>query len=252
MWHLKRGLPGHGLDDLPIGFRQAMSEHTEIRYEIKLVAGVTYGPQALAWVNMHPEGFHTTYPPRLVNTVYLDTPGAGCLRENLFGLSERTKLRYRWYGDDLYHVQGHLELKHKANQLGWKEIQPLSAMFDLTRVSWREMIRSVRQEAVGSFGVWLATHTQPMLITSYLRHYFESADGQVRLTFDQDLHMYEQILHVRPNLTCAAPPRNALVIEIKAGVAQGRRISDLLTACPMPVRRNSKYVTGVQDALSFR
>jgi hypothetical protein len=253
MSHLERGLPGRGLENPPTGFtQQAMGEQTEMRYEIKLVAQTRYGARALAWVNMHPEGFYVAYPPRIVNTLYLDTPAAGSLRANLFGLSERTKLRYRWYGDDLCHVQGQMEIKHKANQLGWKEIQPISAMFDLTRVPWREMIGSLRQEAVGSFGVWLATHAQPMLITSYLRHYFASADGQLRLTVDQDLRMYEQILHVKPNLTCAAPPQDALVIEIKAGIAQARRISDLLTTCSIPVRRHSKYVTGVQGALSFR
>ena len=58
-----------------------------------------------------------------VNSLYFDTYEVGCLTDNLFGVSDRTKLRFRWYGDDFRRVRGHLELKGKSNQLGWKEGQ---------------------------------------------------------------------------------------------------------------------------------
>ena len=221
------------------------------RYEIKMTCDEAYLPDMRAWVNLHPEVFVETYSPRRVNSLYFDAYDVECLRDNLTGISERGKLRFRWYGEDHAHVRGHLELKYKINQLRWKRLDAIPTTFDLRAISWDDLIRELREQAHGQYAIWLSFYNQPTLIVSYVREYYESIDHRLRVTLDHDLAFYEQILHPSPNLTLLAPFSNRIVLEVKADVATHQRVSNMLSTCPLPVVRNSKYVNGVLDALCF-
>ncbi len=223
-----------------------------LRYEVKMTCSALFLPNVRAWVNMHPEVFIEAYPPRRVNSLYFDTYEVDCLDENLIGISERAKLRFRWYGEDCSCVRGSLELKRKENQLGWKEYFPIATSFDLTTISWSALMHHLREQVSGSFAVWISGVEQPTLITRYMREYYESRDHQVRLTIDYDLAAYEQVTHFAPNLVLKAPIPEQTVVEVKADAALHRRVSNALSSFPLQVGRNSKYVNGVLDALCFR
>jgi len=204
-----------------------------------------------AWVNLHPEAFLVAYPPRRVNSLYFDTLECDCLNDNLIGASDRAKLRFRWYGEDVTAVQGTLELKCKANQLGWKEHRPIPVTFDLTSVSWNGLMQRLREYADGPFALWLSGVDQPTLINSYMREYYESIDRQVRVTVDYDLVAYEQVMYTAPNLVVKAPIPKPVVVEVKSDEKLHRRVSNVLSSFPLQVGRNSKYVNGVMDSLCF-
>lgn len=221
------------------------------RYEIKMTCDEVYVSDVRAWVNLHPGAFVEAYPPRQVNSLYFDTREAGCLTDNLVGISERTKLRFRWYGEDCSAVRGILELKCKLNQLGWKEQYPVPFTVDLTTTSWSTLLEHMRERVDGPFSVWLSYLNQPTLITSYMREYYESIDRQVRVTIDYDLVSYEQITHLKPNLVIGTPTPGQVVVEVKADGSLHRRVSDTLSSFPLQVGRNSKYVSGLVDALCF-
>ncbi len=172
--------------------------------------------------------------------------------DNLIGISRRTKLRFRWYGDDISVVQGVLELKCKSSQLGWKKHHSVGEGFDLMKISWRELLRRLREQVNdGEFSFWLSQLSWPVLITRYMREYYESTDHRVRVTIDYDLAFYEQITHWMPNLHLRAPVPGRVVVEVKADESLHRRVSDVLTSFPLQVERNSKYVGGVLGALCF-
>ena len=80
----------------------------ELRYELKLVCGGHHLAQARSWIRLHRAGLVTAYPPRRVNSLYLDTPGLGGLRDNLDGLAQRTKVRWRWYGEAVRGIRVYL------------------------------------------------------------------------------------------------------------------------------------------------
>jgi hypothetical protein len=223
----------------------------EKRYEVKMTCSEMYLPDVRSWVRLHPEAFIEAYPPRQVNNLYFDTQELGGFVEHVNGASTRSKLRYRWYGEDYAAIRGTLELKHKSNQLIWKEYCPIPITFDLTAISWADFTQVLRQHAQGTMSVWLSAQDRPTLLNSYWREYYESIDHQVRITIDYAQKAYEQITHVVPNLTVRAPSEGPVVIELKADPSLHRRVSNVLSLLPMQVERNSKYVTGVQDALIF-
>jgi hypothetical protein len=208
-------------------------------------------PDVRAWVNLHPDGFVEAYPPRQVNNLYFDTHEIDCLIENLNGTDQRRKLRLRWYGDDHSAVRGALELKCRSNQLGWKMHYPIPFTYDLTTTSWNVLLVYMREHTDGLFSVWLSYLSQPVLINSYMREYYETMDRQVRVTIDYNQAAYEQIVHLTPNLMIKAPVPSQVVVEVKADAALHRRVSNVLSSFPLQVGRNSKYVSGVIESLCF-
>ncbi len=221
------------------------------RYEIKSTCDELYLPDVRAWVNLHPDAFIEAYPPRQVNSLYFDTHEIDCLIDNLIGTGQRRKLRLRWYGDDYSAVRGTLELKCRSNQLGWKEHYPIPFTYDLTTISWNALFKHMREYVQGPFSVWLSYLSQPVLINSYMREYYETMDRNVRLTIDYNQVAYEQIVHLAPNLTIKAPVPSQIVVEVKADATLHRRVSNVLSSFPLQVGRNSKYVNGVLESLCF-
>ena len=68
------------------------------RYEVKLVCPLEKLAAARTWIRLHPEALLEAYPPRLVHSLYLDTQALNSFDANMGGISNRQKLRLRWYG----------------------------------------------------------------------------------------------------------------------------------------------------------
>jgi hypothetical protein len=208
-------------------------------------------PLIKAWVRLHPDAFREAYPPRQVNNVYFDSHEMHCLEDNLIGVGERSKLRFRWYGTGYSAIRGFLELKHKSGQVGWKDQCPIETTLDLSTGTWPDLVRQLRAHASGTAAFWLAQADQPVLINGYMREYYESADRQVRVTIDCNHVAYEQMMYAAPNLVSRSHVRGPVIIEIKADTALHRRVSDVLCTFPLPTGRHSKYVSGLLGSLSF-
>jgi hypothetical protein len=208
-----------------------------------------YLPEIRSWLQMHPAGFEQAYPPRQVNSLYLDTPEMDCLSDHLDGALERSKLRFRWYGRDHAAVQGVLELKHRSNRFGWKEYSPVPVTFDLTTILWHHWMQQLRAYAKGNIAVWLTWRDQPTLVDSYVREYYESIDQRIRVTVDHDQVIYDQVAYPMPNLSSCAPSDGQIVVEVKSGPHLCRRLSDVLSSFPFRAGRNSKYVCGMEKRI---
>jgi hypothetical protein len=221
------------------------------RYEIKLACAPDRLPEVRAWVRGHPALFYETYPPRQVNNVYLDTLAEDDLNAHLSGVGRREKLRFRWYGEDHTAVCGSLELKSRSGHLGWKQQVAIPRSFDLSRISWHEWMAQVRALAEGPARIWLASVERPTLINAYRREYLEASEGQIRLTLDHPMVVYDQILYASPNFSFAVPLERQITVEIKASLALWRRLPDILSRFPLRAARSSKYVRGMQGILSL-
>ncbi len=220
------------------------------RYEVKMTCNAVHLDRVRSWIQFHPAAFFTTYPPRQVNSLYFDGLEGESFEDNLIGVSQRNKLRLRWYGDSLRYVHGFLELKSKSGHLGRKAFFPLEAKFDLNRMSLSEVVQRLREEVDGPFAFWLDQFPQPYLITSYRRQYYETMDRQVRLTIDTGSVAYDQLLQTMPNITLPTPSQE-IVMEVKADMVFAQRIADVLAMLPrLWVSKNSKYVNGVLHSLS--
>jgi len=219
-----------------------------LRYEIKLVCDHHRLPQARSWIRLHPAGFVVAYPPRQVNSLYLDTPHLSSLNANLEGVTERQKLRLRWYGGAVTDFQPYLELKQKRNLLGRKERYLLPCRLDMA-LPWIDILEKVRASAPPDWQTLLQTVNQPTLLNSYEREYYVTPDDAVRVTLDYAQAAYDQRLCPRPNLRARLPIADGVVIEIKTSDEQAERLQEVVAQFPVHRHRNSKYVGGLLVAL---
>ena len=219
------------------------------RYEIKMTCDETYLPEVRSWLRLHPESFVKAYPSRQINNIYLDTFATDHLADHLAGVSNRQKLRFRWYGAQDSGVQGTLELKGRSGSLSWKKQCPIPRTFDLTETSWNEWMKEIRIHSDQKAVPWLVYIGRPTLLNRYVREYYTTFDGQIRLTVDRQMRVYDQTACQKPNLDLLIPIESRAILEVKSSPTHRQRLSDLCTALPLRVERNSKYVTGMQSLL---
>jgi hypothetical protein len=221
----------------------------DLRYEIKFVVPITESYRLTAWVREHTAAFGIAYPPRRVNNVYYDSYGLATYEENLSGVSERTKIRLRWYGADSERLSGKLELKMKRNRLGWKNSFPIEDLMFYGR-SWQRITRDLREQLPAEGRSWLDDHPEPVLINRYLRQYYVSRNGRIRITMDTELSAYDQRLARSPNRTARTNLPDVMVLEAKADSSHFGELGDVVSSMPSRVGRFSKYVSGLQTALT--
>ncbi len=188
------------------------------------------------------------YPPRRVNSLYLDTLNLSSLNDNLAGISVRQKLRLRWYGDEMMGIQPSLELKWKRDLLGRKRQVLLTCKLDLT-LPWPEILGTIRANVGPGWQAMLQTVNQPTLLNCYQREYYVTLDGAMRITLDFAQVAYDQRLSPRPNLRFRLPIADTVVIEVKAARERAERLQEVVAWFPVRRSRNSKYVNSLMVAL---
>lgn len=229
------------------------------RYEFKIPCDEALLPEIEAWVHLHPAHWRVSYPPRQVNNIYFDSLDLQSLNANLGSMEERQKLRLRWYGTTLAPVTvAQLELKCRQGVVGWKETAPfgralLEGALLLEQLPWSALMATLRQGVDARAQHWLACYSQPTLINSYQRAYYETPDGELRLTLDTRLRAYAQRYSAYPNLRQQVVQPDVMIVELKSptGDAAVRRLTALLASFPARVGRFSKYLHGVLAATDF-
>ena len=101
------------------------------RYEYKMVVENLILEEARNIILHNPVSFFERYPMRKVNNIYFDTNDLSNYYNSLSGISRRSKLRFRWYGEPTHSISGSLELKEKKGMLISKTLQNIDNRFDL-------------------------------------------------------------------------------------------------------------------------
>lgn len=216
-------------------------ERPDLRHEIKLVTDEEALPRVRMLLRLDRAGLRTLYPPRLVQSLYLDTTKQRALEENLAGLSERRKLRLRWYGAGTATVQAHLELKCRANSLGWKWQLDLPEPLELAGRERRALVAELERRADPVWRERLAG-LEPAQWVRYRREYLTTADRRVRVTIDRDLELFDQRLLARVSDRRRTPSPRVLVLEVKCAPEDLAAARDLIGRLPFPAGRCSKFV----------
>jgi hypothetical protein len=224
----------------------------DARLEIKFVAYEVEYQKLLSWLTTHPAGFSSAFPPRLVNNVYFDTHCYSAFAENLIGVSARTKVRYRWYGDSLEPDTGVLEVKRKRNYFGWKLHYKVPESPGTQRSSWRDIRQNLRKNLSNEGKIWFDANPFPILINRYHRLYFLSADGRIRATVDTKQAVWDQRFKSYPNYNRSANLPNSLVVEFKFNREHRDYASSVLQGMPLRVSRHSKYINGVRAIQGYK
>jgi hypothetical protein len=221
---------------------------TDARLEIKFASYRVNLDKVLRWINMHSSAFHSPYPDRQVNNVYFDTHSNAAYSQNLSGASSRIKVRYRWYGHSLEPGPGVLEIKCKRNFFGWKKRFPCR---DLPAGSlnddWRDIDCRLTKYLPDEGRLWLQTYPAPTILNRYLRRYYVSNDGRIRVTVDTDQQVWDQRYKSIPNYDLPSHLPDTLVVEFKFAREDRELASDIIQTMPIRVSRHSKFMNGVRS-----
>lgn len=195
--------------------------------------------------------FREVFHERQVNNIYFDTVGYNDYFDNVLGVSDRKKIRIRWYGDTLGAIKKPvLEIKIKKGLVGDKWSYKLKP-FTLDNNFTNDMIQEVfEQSGLPKPILESVKMVTPTLLNSYIRRYFLSADNRFRITLDYKLLYYK--IDKRFNNFNFAPTRDAnKIVELKYGLKDDKDANSISTQFPFRLNKNSKYVNGVNTIKRF-
>ena len=208
---------------------------SDYRFEKKFIASIN----DLMYIEnyIQSKGASPIYHPRWINNIYTDFDDMRSLHENMDGLSDRIKTRFRWYGETFGDIQITAEQKIKSDDVNRKNSiklgsftfnahQETNNLFALIS----ERLLDVDQEGL----FWNITQQTPSLINRYHRSYYMSLDNQVRITIDSNLQYYNCQFET-------VAQQDQIIVELKSPV------KNLITGdfLPLQLNKSSKYVEGM-------
>lgn len=234
------------------------------RHELKYLLD-SHQPEKLdLLIRLHPKQFSQIYYPRVINNLYLDDARLSFYFANLHGVSQRAKVRWRWYSPEYNNFDSsqppHLEFKVKQSQFITKyvaqvdQINPAvltKALANLPR-SIQKLIKKIKAQSKtqpqAPPGLLAKLELlQPAIVNAYTRRYYLSASGKIRLTVDTDLRFYAvndgQVIWDQP---LQSP---ATILEFKADVDAWPELTQAANHFPFALNRCSKYVLGVSSLM---
>ncbi|MCO5052214.1 MAG: polyphosphate polymerase domain-containing protein [Verrucomicrobiae bacterium] len=212
-----------------------------LRHELKFVATGMGLSEVLTFVKRHPSAFVETYPHRVVNNLYIDSPDCGDYFDHVNGVANRSKTRIRWYGGPVGVIKHPtLERKLKRGAVSGKASHRLPE-FNMSVESIKTPIKKAIRDAQLPDLLRLALQCrEPSLYNRYRRHYFVSADRRFRLTVDSDLNF----AGVQPRFF-PLPVTATVIIELKFTPENIEAAALVTNAMPFRITRFSKYVAGL-------
>ena len=126
-------------------------------------------------------GFNRIFKPRYINSIYLDTVNFDFAKDNINGVSQRKKIRFRWYNNDLNNIS--LEEKNKNNFSVNKIISKVEVPSN-----YKNLISNLKSYFYDLKKNCLSKNYLFILKTNYFRSYWLSPDKKIRATIDINLN----------------------------------------------------------------
>ena len=206
-----------------------------MRYERKYHIGRFEYADVRSAIFSASNAFKVAYPKRTINSIYFDSITFDALHDNLDGVSHRSKVRIRWYGDQhLKALSPVLEFKIKKNMLGMKKYESLSD-FTLDRKGIEQLL---------NLDTIKVHNLKPVVLVKYEREYFESFDRKVRITLDKNIEYFgvNELF-----IDAYSTKDSGLVLECKYDQGMDSEIDDIFQSIPFRVTKNSKFVNAVES-----
>ena len=126
------------------------------------------------------KGFIKSFSSRNVSSIYLDTFNFDFVKDNINGVSQRKKIRFRWYNDDFSKI--YLEEKNKQNFLVKKNI---SKAINLKKD--QNLVQNLQKYFLSLDQIYNNFNFRFVLKTNYLRSYWINNEKNIRATIDANL-----------------------------------------------------------------
>lgn len=132
--------------------------------------------------------FKETFPTRIINSIYFDTPTLNDVWDNINGYGLRKKIRVRWY-NDLNNSNVYLEEKKKINFLTQKKTELLGNFSD-----YGDFRKYFQKDLLNKINISLnkKINLKSTLFIQYKRNYYELYNKKLRVTLDQNLKIFLQ------------------------------------------------------------
>jgi SPX domain protein involved in polyphosphate accumulation len=194
----------------------------------------------------HPACFSEIFYERSVNNIYFDSPGMNDYYDNIEGSTKRKKVRIRWYGDLMGTIDSSiLEHKIKSGLLGRKASYKLKP-FCLDSSFNKEQIKNALNDlSIPNQVKDEVLSLRPVLLNSYKRRYFLSADKNFRVTIDHDLKYYK-INYNNPTFLNKYLDPKSVIMELKYDSLNELKAQDISNEFPFMMTKNSKYLSGLE------
>jgi SPX domain protein involved in polyphosphate accumulation len=214
---------------------------SDYRYEIKFVLDDFGLNDAMEWLYSRTTAVEM-YDKRVVNSIYFDDMELSAVKDNLSGISDRKKLRLRWYGRQTY-SEARFEVKARKGRVGSKSNYPIKLPINgLNNLNFGDITSSCIRE-LSTQNVIFNDHIVPMLHVSYTREYFETHQG-IRITIDQDINFSDTpSCSTLSENTFVPYPRKVLEIKFPPGMKD--EVANLIRPLHMTPKRHSKYLIGL-------
>ena len=229
-----------------------LNEKTNYRYERKFTLPASHSLRSVeGLIKRNSSLFREIYSQRKVNNIYFDTYRYSNYFDNVLGVSDRKKMRIRWYGETFGEISKPvLEVKLKKGLVGDKWSYPLKPFLLDEHFTLQKIQEIFRQSDLPlTIGSPLKSMS-PTLLNSYERKYYLSADNNYRITMDFNLRYYQIDSHKNSFKQQAYCDQNT-IIELKYGLDHDPMASKISTQFPFRMDKNSKYVNGVNFLKRF-
>lgn len=218
----------------------------EYRYERKFFTSELSHHELESIVRLHPAAFSEIYSQRSVNNIYFDTVSMSSYRDSLNGVSQRLKIRVRWYGEQFGLIKEPvLELKIKQGFLGGKLRFPLAAFQLDTNYSLQLQQKVFVESDIPELLKGHLKSVKLVLLNHYQRKYFQSRDGKFRITIDFDMQSYriDPVLNYFAEIFNHGPDN---VMELKYSDKDDDEAGYITNIFPSRMTKSSKYVIGLE------
>lgn len=222
------------------------------RYERKFTAPNKFTLKTIEqFIKRNKSLFREVFHIRQVNNIYFDSVGYNDYFDNVLGVSDRKKIRIRWYGDTFGEIRKPvLEVKIKKGIVGDKWSYKLTP-FVLNNDFNNDLIQDVFKTSNLPLPILESTKmVTPTLLNFYSRKYFMSADNKFRVTLDFKL-FYHRIDKRFNNFNFTPVSDDNKIIELKYGLLDDKVANAISTQFPFRLSKNSKYVNGVNTLKQF-
>lgn len=222
-----------------------------IRQEIKYKVFFMDVPILYDWLYRQ-SFFQESYSPRMVNSLYFDTPNYNFASSNMSGESKRIKVRARWYEKlDKKFLDSFLstpqlfifEVKRKINSISDKlNIGEVTYEKKESYISRVNSIQKSLETIVRNQPTLSAFNLLGTIFTNYEREYYElKSDNNIRLTIDKNISYCNS--NTPSDLLMLA--KDYVIVELKFNPKSRKKVNTLMKNFPFRQVRSSKFLSSL-------
>lgn len=221
-----------------------------VRREIKFKIFIKDIGKFYSWLYNSP--FKKKYDNRGVNSLYYDTINLDFANDNISGISNRIKIRTRWYtkNDENFlnefckNKYFRFEIKRKKNNYSDKIFLPKQYATKNSVIEQRAFLKKELKNELSKFSELSHLILKDTVFVGYNREYFEHIFLEnIRLTIDKDLSclLCSKVL----NIENTKISNNFIIVELKFNQKNENLVKHILKAFPFRQIRSSKYLYAI-------